>query len=103
MKPIIDYSKGRYNPESHEVFATIKGDINKKKDLILLEFSHHSSGATGQEVAAALGTKHHCISGRISELKAEGLLLKTFRRRNKCAIHKLSYKGVLKVEKLNGR
>ena len=93
-KEEIDYSRGRDNEESKEAFASIKASLKPKQQEVLYEFARYPNGTTGKQIAENIGVPYSQISGRISELKFCDLLTKTGKRRDKCAIIKLTKKGI---------
>lgn len=63
------------NPES--AAANRSGDRSAQCERVWkLIYAHGSYGATAHEIAAELRTEVNCISGRFSQLKAAGLIVR---------------------------
>jgi predicted transcriptional regulator len=77
----LDHSKGKANPASQQAFSRAVGRIANTRATIL-EVLANSEGLTGREIADQLGWQFHCVSGRVSELRAQGLVAGTGERRN---------------------
>lgn len=80
--PDPSFSRHRGNAESRDAFEAIKGKLPAARARVL-EFvrSRGEQGATTDEVAAAFGVGANVVSGRLSELKRDGLLVPTANKR----------------------
>lgn len=75
-------NRSRHNPESAAANRKVHGSKEAQRERVYrIVAARGYDGATCDEVAAAMGVAPNQISGRISELKIMGRLLKTNRRR----------------------
>ena len=74
----------RGNENSKAANASIRN--RAERQLQILRVIRSQNGATVKEIARELGTQAHCISGRISELKASGDIF-VDGRRDGCGIN----------------
>jgi predicted transcriptional regulator len=72
------------NPESLEAYlSTPAAERQAMRDRIMrFAMRRGSAGITIDEISQKAGLAPNCISGRISELKRDGLLVTTSERRN---------------------
>jgi len=96
MKTDICKNKHKGNAESNAAFATIESKITQGQDDVLfaLQCLYRKSyctqdGFTSKEIADWLEKPLHKISGRITELKAKGLI-KQSGRRDGCAVYQVT-------------
>lgn len=83
-------------PESAEAFEHLLPTLTEWRSKVL-EFvrSGGERGATPKEFAVFHGVPLHFISGRFSEVQADGLIVKTHRRREHSAV-RISREAFLK-------
>lgn len=84
--PLFDVCANRHrgNAESRAANPTREAKA-QSHELILAELRLRGP-MTSVELAAAMGTRVNCISGRLSELKAAGRIRKTGEIRDGCAV-----------------
>lgn len=75
------------NEQSDAAFEQIKDELpsRRRKVLEVIE-SSGQAGATVHDVCKALETTPNCVSGRLTELAASGLIADTGKRRDGCAV-----------------
>lgn len=90
-KADITSNRHKGNPESNDAFKDVKDRLvgDRVKILNYLKHCH----ATCKDIAIALNMKYTTVSGRLSELKAMGLVEKTGYRREGSAVLTASKKG----------
>lgn len=71
------------NPESVEAFLSTPPDCRTRQRIAIHKFakSKGSYGITTDEVAQELSVPPNSVSGRLSEMKRDGLLVETVHRR----------------------
>ncbi len=74
----------RGNPES--AAANPSRGTKAETRLLVLEQLRRNGPMTSKELAAAMGTRINCISGRLSELAVAGEIERTDARRDGCAV-----------------
>lgn len=77
--PLLDICEGKHqgNTQSRDAFRRL-ADALPAARLRVMEYiaAQEEQGATAQECANALGVAIHKVSGRFSELKRDGLIVK---------------------------
>ena len=77
MESDICQNRHRGNPQSKEAFLKIRCDLPARRALCLCAiFQVGSNGLTVHELAELLKTTPNAVSGRLTELKREGLIYK---------------------------
>lgn len=75
------------NEQSQLAFQSIQRTRTEACAAVLAFIqSQGASGATNKEIAAHLGKGINAVSGRRSELLADGLIVETDRRRDGCGV-----------------
>jgi len=87
---IDDICSNRHQGNEHSRRANPDSKSKQRSRLAVLEVIREFGGATVKEIAAELDTLPNCISGRITELKREGMII-TRGRRNRCGINFIAY------------
>jgi len=86
---IFDICAGRHrgNEQSKAAFRSVQ-PIRAEMCAAVLAFiqSQGASGATNKEIAAHFSKGINAVSGRRSELLADGLIVETDRRRDGCGV-----------------
>jgi len=83
------YNRHRGNAESNSAFATIQDTLSLRQNDVLEAFSLIGYPATSKEITNWLQSPLNAISGRITELKAKGLI-KQIGRRDGCAVYQVT-------------
>jgi predicted transcriptional regulator len=75
---LFDITSNRHkgNPESTEAFQSIKDRLTAQQNRVLKAIRESESGLTVDEIALKLGATPNEISGRASELKRDGKIMK---------------------------
>lgn len=82
-------NRHRGNPESRRSFERVRDSLPEKRRRVLeIIKAFGPAGATGKEVAAYLGVEFNTISGRLSELKRDGMIVRTGQQRDSCAVYR---------------
>ena len=85
MPSDVCISRHRGNPES--VAANLRAEPNKTEmQERIWAYVRFVGTATSKEIADAVSKPINCVSGRISELRAKGMLEATGTRRDGCAV-----------------
>lgn len=83
----ISARKHQGNPLSEEAFERLRPSLPAQRAAVLEYIrSRGELGATSKEVAGYLARALNCISGRLSELKRDGDIVGTERRRDGCQV-----------------
>lgn len=85
MEPIAekDISRGRHNPVSQQVHATIAPGKQRVRDLVLEQVRRSGKlGKTVYELHRLLKKPVHSLSGRLSELEDDGFIFNSGAERN---------------------
>ena len=74
----------------NEQSITANQVINKDNDrALVLKFITEHKTAHSKQIARYLGKQLNCISGRLTELKADNLIIETGDRKEGCAVYKI--------------
>ena len=89
MNPQVDITVNRSggdpcSADAHRIIVPRKERMQRKVESIIWSCGY--AGATSKEIALALRVELNTISGRCTELVAEGRVVKTDRRREGCAV-----------------
>ena len=87
----FDISRGRHNPHSVKAHARIaehKPNMRERIRVFIGGCGLH--GATLMEIAKAFDKLPHQISGRLSELKRDGVIRDSGLERDDCAVYRLT-------------
>jgi hypothetical protein len=85
MKTDPTKNKHGGNAQSNAAFALVADTLTDRQNTVLERVSASRGGITSKELANALETPLHAISGRITELKAQGRI-REHGRRDGCAV-----------------
>ena len=76
--------------QGNEQSITANKSVNKDNDrALVLKFITEHQTAYSKQIARYLGKQLNCISGRLTELKADNLIIETGDRKEGCAIYKI--------------
>ena len=74
-------NRHRGNPESEAAFQALLPTLsNRRQEVLLIIRKSGFKGLTVHEVAEMLGTTPNAVSGRFTELKRDGLIMKWGKR-----------------------
>ncbi len=79
VPPSVDdicQNRHKGNEESRAAFDTIKGTLSVQQERVLRAIRDSDTGLTVDEIAVNLGATPNQISGRASELKRQGRIIK---------------------------
>jgi len=84
---MTDPTKNKHggNAQSNAAFALVADTLTDRQNAVLERILASERGITSKELANALETPLHAISGRITELKAQGRIREAGRR-DGCAV-----------------
>ena len=90
-----DLSKGREQQTSIAAHKSIRSSLADRQIEVLYEFKHAgSAGATARTISDIIGVGLNCISGRVTELKQEGLIEPTGLIHEKAKLNRITRKGI---------
>jgi Mn-dependent DtxR family transcriptional regulator len=89
----LDFSRGAANPQSQKAHDTLKPrKANDRLKVWLIIHEAGKSGITLEAIAARMGKYPHQVSGRLSELRKQGIIFVKSedgltREGNACAVY----------------
>lgn len=82
-------NKHQQNPLSREANKKVRKEVDRLRVLTIIR---EQGQATSKQIATIMGKQLHQISGRISELKSEAIIVETGMRKDGCALLKVASK-----------
>lgn len=88
--PLFDICKNKHKGNRNSIAANLRALPTKQrvKDLILNILADHPEGLICHEIAEILGKPLNTFSGRLSDLKAEGLIVEVGERNNAAVLRR---------------